>query len=459
MDGRRIRRMQWLAVAAAAALSMAGLAACGGDDDSGGSGQATGGKQTITVAVVNNPQMVDIQKLTPKGFESSHPNIDVKYVTLDENTLRDQVTKDVAAKGGQFDVVMIGPYEVPIWAKNNWIVDLTSYASDDKAYQVDDLIKPIRDSLSSDGKLYAVPFYGESSFLMYRKDLLTKAGLTMPAKPTWDQVADIARKLNDPASGRAGICLRGKTGWGENLAPLTTVVNTFGGQWYDMDWNARLTDPAFKEAVNFYVNLVKDAGEPGAANFSFNECANAMQQQKAAMWYDATVGASVIDDPKSSPIAGKLGYAPAPVNKTANSGWLWTWALAIEASSKHMDAAWTYMSWATSKQYIELAGQELGWARVPPGSRYSTYDNPNYQEAAKAFAKATLDQINGVNVAQPGVSPQPYVGVQYVGIPEFQDLGTRVSQEITAAIAGKQSVDEALSKAQSYAEAVGQSYG
>jgi sorbitol/mannitol transport system substrate-binding protein len=459
VDGRRIRRVPVLAVATAAAISTAGLAACGGDDDSGGSNQASGGKQTIRVAVVNNPQMVDIQKLTPEGFEASHPNIDVKYVTLDENTLRDQVTKDVAAKGGQFDVVMIGPYEVPIWAKNNWIVDLSSYASDDKAYQADDLIKPIRDSLSSDGKLYAVPFYGESSFLMYRKDLLAKAGLTMPAKPTWAQVADIARKLKDPASGMAGICLRGKTGWGENLAPLNTVVNTFGGQWYDMQWKAHLTDPAFKDAVNFYVNLIKEAGEPGAANFSFNECANAMQQQKAAMWYDATVGASVIDDPKSSPIAGKLGYAPAPVDKTANSGWLWTWALAIEASSKHMDAAWTYMSWATSKEYIELAGQKLGWARVPPGSRYSTYDNPNYQKAAKAFAKATLDQINGVNVAQPGVSPQPYVGVQYVGIPEFQDLGTRVSQEITAAIAGKQSVDDALSKAQSYAEAVGQSYG
>jgi sorbitol/mannitol transport system substrate-binding protein len=371
----------------AAAISVAGMAACSSSDDSGGSNNGTGGKQTITVAVVNNPQMVDIQKLTPDGFEASHPNIKVKYVTLDENTLRDQVTKDVAAKGGQFDVVMIGPYETPIWAKNNWIVDLTSYANNDKAYQVDDLIKPIRDSLSSDGKLYAVPFYGESSFLMYRKDVLAKAGLTMPAKPTWNQVADIATKLNGSTKGMAGICLRGKTGWGENLAPLNTVVNTFGGQWYDMQWKAHLTDPAFKEATNFYVNLIKTAGEPGAANFSFNECANAMQQQKAAMWYDATVGASVIDDPKSSPIAGKLGYAPAPVVKTANSGWLWTWALAIEAASKHKDAAWAYMSWATSKQYIDYAGQKLGWASVPPGSRYSTYSNPNYQKRRRPSPK------------------------------------------------------------------------
>jgi sorbitol/mannitol transport system substrate-binding protein len=441
-------------IGASVAVAAVVLSACGG---SSGGGVAASANQTITVAVVNNPQMSDIQKLTPDGFEKSHPNIHVKYVTLDENTLRDQVTKDVAAGGGQFDVVMIGPYEVPTWAQNKWIVDLSSKADKDTAYDVNDLIKPIRDSLSVKGKLYAVPFYGESSFLMYRKDLLQAKGITMPAKPTWDQVAQIAGQLNDPATGMAGICLRGKTGWGENLAPLDTVVNTFGGQWYDMDWNAHLTDPAFKEAVNFYVNLVKTDGEKGAGNFSFNECANAMQQSKAAMWYDATVGASVIDAP-GSPIAGKLGYAPAPVKNTANAGWLWSWALSIEAASKHQAAAWAYMSWATSKQYIDYAGGKLGWAAVPPGSRYSTYSNPEYQKAAASFAKPTLDQINSVNVKQPGIKPQPYVGVQYVGIPECEDLGTRVTQEITAAIAGQQSVDSALNKAQGYAEAVGKTY-
>jgi sorbitol/mannitol transport system substrate-binding protein len=466
--GRWSERRTRLLVVTTVAVATVGLAACSSSSSGGGStpsGSAAGSSKaagnasgTITVAVVNNPQMTDIQKLTPKGFEASHPGIKVKYVTLDENTLRDQVTKDVAAGGGQFDVVMIGPYEVPTWAQNKWIADLTSQATADKAYNVDDLIKPIRDSLSVDGKLYASPFYGESSFLMYRKDLLAAAGLTMPANPTWDQVADIAKKLNDPAKGVAGICLRGKTGWGENLAPLDTVVNTFGGQWFDTKWNAHLTDPAFTDAVNFYTGLIKDAGEKGAGNFSFNECANAMEQNKAAMWYDATVGASVIDDPATSKIAGKLAYAPAPVDKTKSSGWLWTWALSIEAASKHKDAAWTYISWATSKQYIDYAGAQLGWARVPPGSRLSTYANPEYQKAAASFAKPTLDQINSVNVKQPGVNPQPWVGVQYVGIPEFEDLGTRVSQEITAVIAGKESVDAALKKAQGYATPVGQSY-
>lgn len=438
-------------------VAVLALAACSSGSSSSNSGTA-GGVTTITVAVVNNPQMSDIQKLTAGGFEANHPNIKVKYVTLDENTLRDQVTKDVAAGGGQFDVVMIGPYEVPTWAKNKWIVDLTPKATSDPAYDVNDLLRPIRDSLSVDGKLYAVPFYGESSFLMYRKDLLQAAGQTMPAKPTWTQVAAIADKLNNPGQGVAGICLRGKTGWGENLAPLNTVVNTFGGQWFDTSWNAHLTDPAFEDAVNFYVNLVKKDGEPGAGNYSFNECANAMMQGKAAMWYDATVGASVINDPKKSPVAGKLGFAPAPVMKTASSGWLWSWALATEASSKHQDAAWAYQSWATSKEYLNYAGQQLGWAAVPPGTRASLYENPDYLKAAGDFAKPTLDQITSVDVNNPGVSPRPYSGVQYVGIPEFQDLGTKVSAEITAVIAGQESVSEALKKGQSLASAVGRTY-
>jgi sorbitol/mannitol transport system substrate-binding protein len=428
-----------------------GAAAASGGGSGGGSG-------TVTVAVVDNPQMVDIEKLTPAGFTASHPNIKVKFVTLDENTLRDQVTKDVAAGGGQFDVVMIGPNDVPTWSKNKWIDDVTSNANADSTYDVADIIKPIHDALSSNGKLYAVPFYGESSFLMYRKDLLQAAGQTMPANPTWDQVAAIAKAVKAKNPGMAGICLRGKTGWGENLAPLDTVVNTFGGQWFDSKWNAQLTSPAFTDAVNFYVNLIKDAGEPGAANYSFNECTNSMEQSKSAMWYDATVGASTLDDPKTSAIAGKLGFAPAPVKLTKASGWLWTWALALESASKNKTAAWTFMDWATSKTYINYAGSKLGWARVPPGSRTSTYANPQYQKAAADFAAQTLKSISSVDPNHPGVQPQNWNGIQYVGIPEFADLGTKVSSEITAAIAGQESVADALKKSQGYAQAVGDSY-
>jgi len=395
--------------------------------------------------------MTTIEQLTPGGFEKSHPNIKVKFVTYDENTERANVEKDVAAGGGQYDVLMIGPNDIGAWSKNKWIDPLTSYANSDPTYAVSDILKPMRDALSSNGTLYAVPFYGESSFMMYNKQMFQAAHVTMPANPTWTQIATLAAKLNNPSKGVAGICLRGKTGWGENLAALDTVVNTFGGQWFDTHWNAHLTSPAFEQATNFYVNLVRKYGEKGAGNDSFNECLNIMQQKRAAMWYDATVAASTLDA-KPSPIAGNMGFAPAPVMKTKAAGWLWSWALALESASKNKSAAWKFMDWATSKQYIAYDASKNGWAAVPPGTRTSTYQNPKYLAAAKDFAPLTLKALDSVNVKQPGLAPQPVPGIQYVGIPQFESFGQQVSAEITAAIDGQESVATALSKSQTIAQ-------
>jgi sorbitol/mannitol transport system substrate-binding protein len=443
---RRSRRSAMIALLAIASTGSLALTACSSGSSSSGSGPVT-----ITVATVSNPLMTTIEQLTPSGFEKSNPNIKVKFVTDDENTERAAVEKDVATGGGQYDVVMIGPNDIASWAKNGWIKDLSSDVNSDSSYDVSDLLPPIRSALSSNGKLYALPFYGESSFMMYNKPMFAAAHLTMPANPTWTQIAALAAKLNNPSKGIAGICLRGLTGWGDNLASLDTVVNTFGGQWFNTKWNAELTSPAFEQATNFYVNLVKADGEKGAGNDSFNQCLTIMQQQKAAMWYDATVAASTLDA-SGSPVAGKIGFAPAPVDKTKSSGWLWSWALGLEGASKNQAAALKFMEWATSKQYIAYDASKNGWASVPPGTRTSTYQNPNYLAAAKDFAPLTLKELDSVNVDQPGLQPQPVPGVQYVGIPEFEDFGQEVSAQITSAIDGQESVATALSKSQTIAQ-------
>ena len=444
----RRRRRSGIALLAAVAVSSLAAAAC---SSSGSSGSSANGVTTITVAVTANPLMTTIEQLTPKGFEATHPKIKVKFVTYDENTERADVEKDVAAGGGQYDVVMIGPNDIASWAKNGWISDLSPYANSDASYDVSDILPPIRTALSANGKLYAVPFYAESSFMMYNKQMFAAAHVTMPANPTWAQIATLAAQLNQPSKGVAGICLRGLTGWGDNLASLDTVINTFGGSWFNNKWDAELTSPATERAVNFYVNLVKKDGEKGAGNDSFDQCLSIMEQKKAAMWYDATVAASTLDAP-GSPIDGDLGFAPAPVDKTKSSGWLWSWALALEGASKNKSAAWQFMSWATSKQYIAYDASKNGWAAVPPGTRTSTYHNPSYLKAAGAFAPLTLQEIDSVNVVQPGLNPQPVPGIQYVGIPEFEEFGQQVSAQITAAIDGQESVATALSKSQAIAQ-------
>src|ERR1700736_373967 len=238
-------------------IAVAGAACSGGAGGGGGSSSST-----ITLAAVDNPSMADLKKLVG-DFKSSHSGIQVNIVTLPEDQLRQQVTQDVAANSGRYDLFTIGTYEVPLWAKKGWIENLTPYIAKVSTYDVGDLIPGISGALSYKSNLYAVPFYGESSMLMYRKDLLQAKGQSMPDHPTWDQVAAVAKAVN--TSSVSGICLRGLAGWGEQLAPLDTVVNTFGGKWFDTSWNAQLNSPQWKDAVTFYTNLLKTAGEPGAA--------------------------------------------------------------------------------------------------------------------------------------------------------------------------------------------------
>ena len=402
--------------------------------------------ETLTIATVNNGDMVRMQKMT-KPFTDANPDITLEWVTLEENVLRQRVTTDIATKGGQYDIVTVGNYEVPIWARQGWLLALDDMGPD---YDADDILPPIRDGLSLDGKLYAAPFYGESAMIMYRKDLMEKAGLTMPERPTWDFVQDAARKMTDKESGVYGICLRGKAGWGENMAFLTSMGHSYGAPWFDMSWRPQFDGPAWKKALTDYVTLMTEAGPPGASSNGFNENLALFQTGKCGMWIDATVAASFVSNPKESQVADKVGYALAPQGEKPQM-WLWAWTLAIPASTDSPDAARKFVAWATSKAYTEQVAAAEGWANVPPGTRTSLYENPEYLKAAP-FAKPTLDSIMSADLKNPTTVPVPYIGTQWVGIPEFQALGTAVGQQFSAALAGQETVEQALKMAQQISE-------
>ena len=397
----------------------------------------------LVVATVNNGHMIEMQKLG-KHFEAANPDIKLKWVTLEEGVLRQRVTTDIATKGGQFDVMTIGIYETPIWGKKGWLQEVKT----DAAYDVDDLLPAMRNGLSVDGKLYAVPFYGESSMLMYRKDLADKAGITVKDNPTWGEIKELASKIHDPAAGVYGICLRGKPGWGDNMAFLSTLVNTFGGQWFDMSWKPQVDSKPWNDAITFYVDLLKSYGPPGSASNSFNEILALYNEGKCGMWIDATIAASFISDPKQSKVADKVAFAQSPTMVTPKgANWLWAWSLAIPAGSKKVDAANKFITWATSKDYINLVGKETGWGSVPTGTRKSTYENAEFLKAAR-FAAAEKAAIDSANPNDSTLPKSPYVGVQFAAIPEFQSIGIAVGQQISAALAGKNTVEAALKAGQ-----------
>src|SRR5918993_166047 len=394
--------------------------------------------EELTIATVNNADMIIMQRLSPKWEQATGNTIN--WVVLEENVLRQRVTTDIATNGGQFDVITIGSYETPIWGKQGWLVPLDDLGDD---YHYAHMIPSVVNRLSYDRK-----FYAESSFTFYRKDLFEQAGLTMPEKPTYTQIAEFAEKLTDKSKEQYGFCQRGKPGWGENMAFVGPMVNAFGGRWFNEKWEPQLTSEPWKNAVNYYVKNMNAYGPPGATANGHNENRALFATGHCAMWVDATSAAGYIFNPKESQVADKTAFAPAPIEVTANgSGWFWAWALGIPSSSKKVEAAKSFVKWATSKEYITLVGNEAGWVAAPPGTRKSTYDNPEYQKAAP-FAKVVYDSIVNADLTKPTKDPVPYIGIQYVAIPEFQGIGTAVGQQIAAALAGQTTVEQALETAQ-----------
>ena len=397
--------------------------------------------QTITIATVNNGDMIRMQGYTDQF--TAETGINVEWVTLEENVLRQRVTTDITTRGGQFDIMTIGMYETPIWGANGWLVPLDGLSAE---YNVDDILPAMRGGLSNDGTLYAAPFYGESSMIMYRTDLMEAAGLEMPTAPTWTFIREAAAAMTDRENDINGICLRGKAGWGEGGAFITAMSNSFGARWFDMDWNAQFDTEAWANTLNFFNGMMQESGPAGFATNGFNENLSLFNQGKCGMWIDATVAASFVTGDDST-VADSVGFALAPDNGLGRrSNWLWAWALAIPAGTQQQDAAMQFIEWATGTDYIEMVAANEGWANVPPGARISLYENPNYQ--AVPFAQMTLDSILSADPNNSTVEPSPYVGVQFAAIPEFAGIATEVSQEFSAAYAGQQTVEEALARAQ-----------
>lgn len=398
----------------------------------------------LNIATVDNSHMITMQELAPE-FEAANPDIKLNWITLEEDVMRERITKDIAKKGGQFDIMTIGMYEAPIWGEKGWLHELSP---DD----VDDILPAIRSGLSHNDKLYASPFFGESSMIMYRKDLVAAAGMEITDNPNWGHISDVAAAIHRPDDGIYGICLRGKPGWADNVALITTVANSFGARWFDEDWQPQLQSPEWHAAVQFYIDLLNNYGPPDSTANSYNELLALYNEGKCGMWIDTTVAASSITDPETSKVHDKVAFAQSPIAVTQRGvNWLWAWALGVPAGTHKADAAKTFINWATSKEYIELVAEKKGWGSVPTGTRESTYVNPEFRAVA-SFAEAEMTAIKSADPENSTFKPSPYIGVQFASIPEFQVIGVVASQQLSAALAGNTSVPEALEAIQRVAD-------
>lgn len=412
-------------VGAASVVGAGALAACG----DGSSGDAGG--SSIVVASVNNGPFMRLKGYVEEFTEKT--GISVEFVTLTENDIRSKIQQDASVGGGQFDVVTLGTTDAGPYLDNGWTQPLQPLldAMDADAaaeYDAEDFIAAnIAAYSSQENGLAAIPFYGESTMLMYRTDLFEGAGLEMPEEPTWAEIQEFAAALHDPGAGTAGMAIRGKAGYGENMYVFNTIMNAYGAQVADVGWTPGYESPEMAEALEFYKGLQRDTGAAEATSNGFTETLNLMSSGGAAIYYDATVAADVFESDDSA-IKGKVGYALSPSGPgkgltQAVSGW----GVAVTAASKAPEAAFAFITWATSKEYVSLVAEKEGWLAVPSGSRTSTYTTPEYKSVA-VYADLVLKSLETVEFEHPAVEDTPYVGNSLPNIPEWSGLGERLGQ-------------------------------
>lgn len=421
------------AVASVAALLA--LAGCGADEE-----QQDG--TTLTIAAVDNVDLDTLEELSG-AFLEQHPGVQIEWVRESENELRETVSTDVGTGAGRFDVATVGTYEAQVWAGQGQLSPLEDMPA---GFDAEAFVPEVRDALSHEGTLQAAPLYAESTVTMYRTDLLDEVGIELPEQPTWDDVLEAARAV-DEQTDTAGACVRGKPGWGENTAVITAMAHSYGARWFDEEWVPELDSDAWRAASETYLALAELAPE-GVAEAGYTENLARFQAGECGIWVDATTAASAVTDEDASSVAGDVGFARAPGTEQGRpSNWLWSWALAIPESSDDKELAREFVTWATSAEYAELVAQEKGWAAVPAGHRTDLYDNASYIDAAP-FAELTLESIRSSQIQEPTTQPVPYTGMQYVDVPAFQSLGNAVGQQYSAAISGDLTLEQTLERSQ-----------
>jgi len=402
--------------------------------------------KTLTIGTVNNHDMLMLKELT-SAFEKAHTDINLEWRIYDENTLRSRTLSDLAISDGQFDIVTIGLQELPVWSKNKWLSPIRNLPD---TYEVADIFSHLAAAHSYEGDLYGLPFYAESSVTYFRKDLFAKAKITMPKQPTYRDIMKFAKAIHRPREGIYGVCLRGKVGWGENMGLFTTMVNAYGGKWFDENWQPQIYTKPWKEALNNYSALITKYGPPKPTRNGYNENLQLFIKGKCGIWIDATIASSSIFNSELSHVSDVVGVVKAPMEKSKiGINWLWAWSFAIPESSKNKRAAQQFITWATSKDYINIVANKIGIKAIPQGTRKSTYNNQAYR-ASVPYSSVMFEAMLEASKQGEAVNDKPYKGIQFVEIGEFPAIANQVGQLVSEVIQGKIKPDAALKKAQNF---------
>ncbi|MFB5678342.1 ABC transporter substrate-binding protein [Paenibacillus terreus] len=394
------------------------------------------GGTELNLAFASHPSTDAFQKMTA-DFETL-TGIKVKWEVMEESYLKNKQLLDFTGRTGTYDVLMVDGFWMSEYGAKKVVEPLDSYIQDKSKtpewFDYEDIVPAYRNGISKyDGDVYGIPTAGETRFIAYRKDLFEKYGKQPPK--TMDEFLELARFFNGKEDGLYGVSMRAQRGI-HAASGLMSIMYNFGGGFIDQKTGAAtMTDPKTIQAMQFYVDLLKNAPED-VTSYTHEEALSAFTSGKTAMWLDATALASRILDPANSQVADKVGFVPTPEGPAGRASALAGWNMSISSLSKKKEAAWAFIVYMNSKEqarkYVENGG-------IPV--RTSTYQDSEL--AAKDISyPVQLQALDDANVlVEKGISWIPPT-------PKLGQILDRVGFYVSSAMSGVLSVQDAAAKAQ-----------
>ncbi|MDM0044392.1 sugar ABC transporter substrate-binding protein [Variovorax dokdonensis] len=401
--------------------------------------------ESITVAVIPASYFNNLETLVPQ-FEAL-TGIKVRIEKVPPGQIRQKATLDLSAKTGTYATHAADPMYYPLYVANKWVAPLDQFLNDKTLtdpdwFKYDDILKAWREADSVDGKPYGIPYDGEVTVQVYRKDLYEAKGLK-PAS-TLDELVANAKALNDPANRMYGLALRGFAGAGQNMYVYPSLLHGFGGKWFKgkaIDVNS----PEAVAALQWYVETLTQYAPPAVRNWNWPDIADAFSQGTLGCYIDAHSSAAVITNPEKSKVVGKIAYArwpKGPKDKCVSSIWNWGFPINAALGDKAKKATWLFISWAASAETQARTSWKFNGPAQRSGiNRTSLWRSKEFADAMKGagdnFINAALESLE----QDTDVEWRPRV-------PQWPAIGETMATGIQAALVGQKKPKEALDEAQ-----------
>ena len=405
----------------------------------------------ITVAVIPASYFDNLIAIAPQ-FEAL-TGVKVRFDKVPPGQIRQKSLLDLSSKTATYATHAADPMYFPLYASNKWVDPLDRYLSDasltDNAwFRYEDILKAWRDADSYEGKPYGIPYDGEVTVQVYRKDLYDAKGLK--AADTFEEYAKNAAAINDPNNRVYGMALRGFAGAGQNMYIYPSIFREFGGSWFQGN-KVVVNTPEAVRALDWYVDVLSKYAPPAVRNWNWPDIADAFSQGTLGCYIDAHSSAAVLMNPEKSKVIGKFAFArwpKGPSGKRVTSIWNWGFPINAALNERQKKATWLFVTWAASSETQARTSWKFAGAAKRSGiNRTSLWRSPEFLAMTKDIGPNFVDAAIQSLEQDTDVEWRPRV-------PQWPAIGETMATAIQTALVGQKKSKDALDEAQARIEQI-----